>query len=262
MPKIVAGKHNPIEGTPGSDTIDGGNGADLIYGDGLNGPRPALPGENTSDHPVNSANVINGGNGSDTVFGGYGTDQVTGGNGDDWLYGYGVPPKGTSPFAAAYLAESDKADTLDGGNGNDHLWGGGGYDVLRGGKGNDHLDGGMGKDTMTGGAGADVFSFGTLSAQAKVPHFDQDDVITDFQDGVDRLDISAQAKIYGPAIYLGQGQFVDSTHLQVRWEVQGDHTRVEAYVPIFTSPVTPVHGNTWIDLAGAHALSAGDFILS
>lgn len=64
----------------------------------------------------------------------------------------------------------------------------GGDDTLRGGDGNDRLIGGTGKDTLTGGAGTDVFVFspGDSKAGGGVR-----DVITDFQTGIDKLDISA-----------------------------------------------------------------------
>ncbi|MGB7416334.1 MAG: M10 family metallopeptidase C-terminal domain-containing protein, partial [Thermosynechococcaceae cyanobacterium] len=59
----------------------------------------------------------------------------------------------------------------------------GGDDLLIGGLTNDILRGEDGNDTLTGGAGADtfVFGFGDLGA----------DVITDFQNGIDLLDVSA-----------------------------------------------------------------------
>jgi Ca2+-binding RTX toxin-like protein len=247
-----------IKGTPKSDIIWGGDGADLIYGDGPNGPRPPFPGESTHSFEIKTSNLIRGGNGNDTIFGGYGSDRLNGGDGNDWLYGSGVL-KGKLD---AYLDESDGADTLDGGHGKDHLFGGGDRDLLRGGLGNDYLDGGTGTDTMTGGAGADVFAFGRLHAQAKLPVLDKGDVITDFQDGVDRLDLTGFARIFNkPVEYLGQGEFTDSSRLQVRWEVQGDHTRVEVWAPFFNNPGVPSGPNAYIDLVGAHTLKMGDFIL-
>jgi Ca2+-binding RTX toxin-like protein len=259
---IGTSRNDTIEGTAKSDDISGRNGADLIYGDGLNGPRPALPGENSTNFEVKTANRIFGENGNDTAYGGYGFDSLNGGNGDDWLHGTGV----YSGKFSIYLAESDGADTLDGGNGKDHLFGDGGDDLLRGGNGNDHLDGGTGTDTMTGGAGADTFAFGRLIEQRKVPGFDTGDVITDFQDGVDRLDLTGFTHVFNgfnkPVEYLGQGAFTDPDRQQVRWEVQGDHTRVEVWAAIWDDPPgTPIKPDAHIDLAGVHHLKASDFIL-
>lgn len=71
-------------------------------------------------------------------------------------------------------------DTLLGGAGDDILEGGMGNDDLNGGTGNDRLNGGAGDDRLFGGAGFDLFSFDTHSFGA--------DLITDFQDGLDRID--------------------------------------------------------------------------
>jgi Ca2+-binding RTX toxin-like protein len=48
-------------------------------------------------------------------------------------------------------------DTLEGGDGEDDLFGGAQADTLRGGAHNDTLDGGTGADTMEGGGGSDVY---------------------------------------------------------------------------------------------------------
>ncbi len=74
-------------------------------------------------------------------------------------------------------------DLLFGGNGDDPLNGGLGDDTLLGGAGADTLLGGVGFDTLTGGVGADIFSYAARQ-------FDQD-VISDFVQGVDRINLSA-----------------------------------------------------------------------
>ncbi|MTJ94321.1 MAG: Ig-like domain-containing protein, partial [Desulfovibrio sp.] len=63
------------------------------------------------------------------------------------------------------------ADTLTGGDGNDMLFGQAGADILDGGAGHDMLVGGTGNDTLTGGTGADVFLFHSGSGA---------DIITDY----------------------------------------------------------------------------------
>ena len=60
--------------------------------------------------------------------------------------------------------------------------GGAGDDTLRGNDLANRLDGGIGLDTLTGGGGADVFVLSLTDAA---------DIITDFDLGADRLDISA-----------------------------------------------------------------------
>ena len=60
---------------------------------------------------------------------------------------------------------------------------GAGSDIVIGGSGNDRLDGGLGADTLTGGAGDDIF---VLSEGIDVT-----DVITDYGDGNDQIDLSS-----------------------------------------------------------------------
>ncbi len=102
----------------------------------------------------NQADRAYGATGNDTLFGNRGADALSGNNGNDWLYG------------------GDGNDTLSGQSNNDRLFGG---------TGNDSLDGGTGNDVLTGGAGADAFVFTSN---------DGNDVIRDFQDDVDRIDIN------------------------------------------------------------------------
>jgi len=166
----------PVVG--GDDTLTGGDGHDILFGDALN--TAGLPwGE--SGNPAPPANLI----GLDAlktflespaqlghtptneemiayirahhelfadetdIIGG--DDTLIGGAGDDILYGQG---------------------------GDDTLHGGAGNDILYGGSGNDTLIGGAGNDTLIGGAGDDVFTWmdgdaGTVDAPAE-------DVIKDF----------------------------------------------------------------------------------
>jgi Ca2+-binding RTX toxin-like protein len=72
-------------------------------------------------------------------------------------------------------------DTLTGGNNIDVLQGNAGNDSLDGQGGVDNLDGGAGDDTLTGGSGKDVFVYSATG-------FGQD-IITDFEDGSDRLKV-------------------------------------------------------------------------
>ncbi|NET47922.1 MAG: calcium-binding protein [Merismopedia sp. SIO2A8] len=76
-------------------------------------------------------------------------------------------------------------DTYNGSSGaiNGSVVGGAGNDSLIGGPGSDRLVGGVGNDTLTGNGGADTFVFTPTDLGA--------DIITDFQDGTDILDVSA-----------------------------------------------------------------------
>lgn len=82
------------------------------------------------------------------------------------------------------IAGSINGDTLFGLGGNDRLIGFGGNDTLNGGEGDDILQGGLGSDQLTGGTGADRFRFDTALSLTNL------DVITDFEHGVDRIELS------------------------------------------------------------------------
>ena len=69
----------------------------------------------------------------------------------------------------------------------ERLIGSAGDDMINGGAGNDFLHDGAGADTLTGGAGADVFVFARDGAV---------DAITDFEAGLDRIDVSTWGRIY------------------------------------------------------------------
>jgi Ca2+-binding RTX toxin-like protein len=89
-----------LTGTAAANTIDGGEGNDIIR---------ALGGNDTA-RGGDGNDVIDGGNGADRLFGGAGDDRMLGGAG---------------------------ADRLEGGDGNDLLDGGAGNDILTGGFGGD-----------------------------------------------------------------------------------------------------------------------------
>lgn len=78
-------------------------------------------------------------------------------------------------------------DVISGGAGNDQIYGGLGYDTLRGGLGDDRLVGySYGGDTMTG---DDPGAFGHDTFVIQWDIIRHADVITDFQRGIDRLDV-------------------------------------------------------------------------
>lgn len=155
---------NTLVGTDGVDHIFGHGGGDILFGD-------------LGD------DLLDGGQGDDDLRGGGGNDQMQGGAGADLLRG------GTG------------LDNLSGGFGNDDLRGGGGVDALSGDRGNDQLVGEAGRDILFGGAGNDVYIGGGLTAGGDgvrdVFVFKSIangggglDVIRDFEDGIDRIDLS------------------------------------------------------------------------
>lgn len=104
--------------------------------------------------------------------------------------------------------------TLAGTAADDVLAGGDGRDVLTGAAGADVLVDGAGTDTLSGGSGADVFVFvrdGTA------------DRITDFEPGIDRIDLSAHDFLYSVA-----GLDIESTSYGARIVVGDEVLRVES----------------------------------
>ena len=148
--------------TGGNDRIDGGLGNDLIFGDG--GIDTAAYDSVALKVTVNLLTGIATGQGTDTlvsienVIGSILNDTITGNGGDN---------------------------RLSGGSGSDILNGGDGQDILLGGDGNDRLDGGGDSDIVTGGLGSDRFVYGLVFGTERTER------ITDFENGIDRIDVSA-----------------------------------------------------------------------
>jgi len=207
--------------------------------------------------------------GEDTAEGGAGKDRLTviheglsfvglsGGvtaqTADGWSgyitnsYGGGYTFTGIENFSI-YTAGSN--DNITTGDGRDLLSGGGAADTLIAGAGADTLIGGGGNDALNGGAGADLFVYEAVS--------DSGDVITGYQAGVDRIDLSAidarsasaadnAFSFIGSAAFSGPGQ--------LRAVQSGGNTFVEGDVN------ADGVADFSIQLAGLHTLTGADFVL-
>ncbi|MEM9170694.1 MAG: calcium-binding protein [Pseudomonadota bacterium] len=127
-------------------------------------------------HPIQFR--IRGGGGDDEIGGKPGIENsISGRGGDDVLGGQG---------RSDTLLGGPGDDTLNGRNGSDVLFGGGDDDELIGGNGGDMLSGDLGFDILTGGNGADTFRFNDNQIDGGTAGVD---VITDFQLGVDKIEI-------------------------------------------------------------------------
>jgi Ca2+-binding RTX toxin-like protein len=270
------GGGDTLIGREGDDVVQGGAGDDLIGGDNI--PRPGGPFQPSDFGPFPRArpigpgdNLLLAGGGGDRVFAGFGADTVFGGAGDDTINGYGV--SNVSPVGSGNLIAADGPDRLFGGAGDDLVRGGGGDDLLSGGRGADTLVGGVGIDTFIGGAGADRFVFGRNLEPDGTSYIadtgagpGQRDVILDFREGLDQLDLSAYRNSFPPPggqpapVFLGTAEFGESAALQVRFEVVGCTTLVQFLSPLgdASQPPPPLQE---IELAGRHWLDAGDVIL-
>ncbi len=217
---------NHLWGGGGADVLDGGKGADILEGGA---------GNDTYYVDSGSDKVIEGLNGGvDTVMSGVtftlsaNVENLTLIN-DGAATGYG----------------NELANTILGNSGINKLYGLAGDDTINGGAGNDTIDGGLGQDILTGGAGQDTFVFGRQSGT---------DVITDFGNGKDVIDISA---------YLTAGvkpQLIDSTDgliikLGAAYSVTLDHVHLGDLAATST-------GYTLSALGVAHLMgSTGDHYL-
>ena len=184
------GGFDTLRGGEGDDTVVGGDGRDSVFlGNGND-----LFADNTQAGP-NGADTVLAGSGNDTIGGGAGNDRFEGQDGNDLIFGR---------LGNDVLFGGGQNDTIEGGDGNDTVAGSNGADrgflgngndrwfdnaqvqfgndFVVGGNGDDWIQAGGGNDTLAGGAGADTF---VLAANIN------DDVITDYDVGVDDLDINA-----------------------------------------------------------------------
>ncbi len=151
-PENIALSPGQLTNTPGGVWVLGGN--DTVIG---SADSELILGNEGQDS-------ISGGAGNDTLIGGKDKDFVDGGIGNDLVRG-----------------DLD-ADIVRGGDGNDSLFGGRGTDQLFGDAGDDFLSGDRDNDTLTGGLGRDTFALSTGGGL---------DVITDFENGIDLIQLPA-----------------------------------------------------------------------
>ena len=163
------GGDDTLYGRKGADTLVGGQGDDLAYGGAGN-------------------DVIKGNSGTDQLSGMGGNDLVLGGTSDDILLGLGGADTLSGGGGSDLVSGGNGNDTLSGGNGHDTLLGGNGADTLAGGAGRDLVQGQKGNDVLEGGGGRDTFAFN---------RGDGSDTITDFQLGIDHIQIGRGASRLG-----------------------------------------------------------------
>lgn len=157
----------------------------LIEGDGVAMELGAEPGVAANEVIIGAEidEIIRGRGGNDVISGGDGNDLIRGQAGDDLIVGGKGFDRLIGGRGDDVLVGDAKMDHLEGGRGRDVLSGGGANDRLEGGRARDILEGGIGNDVLNGGGAGDVFVFtGAGGAQT--------DVIEDFGDGADRIDVS------------------------------------------------------------------------
>lgn len=151
---ILAGDGDDrVYGGLGWETIEGGDGRDILTNTGGRGLMNGGAGDDTL-RGASAPETLAGGDQDDVIIGGGGVDTMYGDQGDDYILGTTTPE---------YLHGGTGDDTLVGHAGADELNGNDGDDRLLGGIGNDTLIGGRGADVMVGDDGADTFVFNDIS---------------------------------------------------------------------------------------------------
>ena len=165
--------------------------------------------------------LIKSGTGDDIIIGGAGRDKMYGGAGNDtasyqgsagvWVSltsqrGRGSDATGDWLFDIENLIGSGNDDTLIGDAVSNILEGGNGGDTLIGGDGDDILNGGLDRDILWGGDGVDIFEFLDVAESGIGSNRD---VIKDFEQGVDLIDLAA----------MGATSFSDSGFTNTAGEV-------------------------------------------
>ena len=251
----------------GIASINSGSGKDTVFGSA-------------------GADVINGGTGNDLLIGGAGNDvfKVGGSAGTDSYDGgadfdtieasksaislvvtgtniTGIEAISSGGFSGFRLVGTGSANVLDFSAisliGVESIDAGAGNDVVIGSAGADAIIGGSGRDTLTGGAGNDTFVFTSTSQSTRPSTID---IITDFHQGEDRIDLSgidANTVLAGEDAFtfVGSGPFTGAGQLRYDTTTIANVTRVLA----------DVDGNGSIDmeihLSGTYALTQNDFLL-
>lgn len=159
------GYGNIMQGNSGNNHLDGGLGIDQMYG----------------------------GAGNDVIYVDNGDDLADGGDGIDLVFSSISYTLGSTTEQLALLGSANLSGL---GNGLDnYLFGNSGNNIFWGLTGNDRLNGRAGADALYGGAGADTFIF---------DHGTGRDIIGDFENGIDKIDLSVFGLTWADLTYRFQ----------------------------------------------------------
>lgn len=158
-----------LRSSVGSDTLDGGSGADTAVFTGMR-----------------SAYTISLSGGVTTVSNGEASDTVT--NVERLQFADMVTDAAGIPEAPP-IAGTENADTLNGTDGDDIINGLGGADRINGAAGNDQINGGLGNDILFGGLGSDIVR--GAEGNDRVSGGDGADALEGGDGGIDTVDYSA-----------------------------------------------------------------------
>ena len=238
----------------GASTVDGGAGNDYIRGtsstDVLNGG-----GDNDIIVTNGGLDIVNGGTGNDRIISGVGAQKIFGDGGIDTVE-YSSSMGGVEVnLALTTLQEGGTYSSAYGDilSGIENITGSSYADTLTGNTANNVLTGRSGADRLTGGMGADVFKYnaptsaGTDSGTTVASR----DVITDFANGIDKIDLAAFA---GTFTFMGKSAFTGTPNQLNYAQVAGN-----TIINLDTDGNKIVDGQ--IQLLGLHNMTATDFML-
>lgn len=213
--RIAGGEQDDyLLGATGNDMLFGDGGMDSLYGGADDDTIDAGGGADLAEGGSGSDSIA-GGEGNDTLRGGVGNDELSGSEGEDFLIGQSGNDLMFGGADSDRLLGGTGLDTIFGDDGDDRIFagigadlasGGAGDDLVVGNDGRDTLLGGTGNDTLVGGTSADVFAFEPASGQ---------DIIRDWEDGVDLIDLSAFSTSFADL-------FIEEVGLNVRISVGAD----------------------------------------
>jgi Ca2+-binding RTX toxin-like protein len=283
-----------LMGRGGDDVLDGGDGADtgsfaeasagVTVDLALAGPQNTGEGVDTLisiENLTGSAfadtlkgtsgdNALRGGAGDDALVSLGGNDILDGGDGLDTVSFAGIATGVRvdlsvtgSQFIGGASQRLISIENVTGSAFADTLIGNGGANALNGGGGLDVLTGGLGRDTLTGGADRDVFDLNALAES--VVGAGNRDVITDFQRGVDDIDltgIDANTSRSGDQGFRFTGtQEFGGKAGELRYQTF-DHAGTANDVTVISGDVNGDRiADFEIEIVGIVQLSSGDFLL-
>ena len=237
-------------------------------------------------------NTLSGGAGFDQLSGGAGADTMIGGTDTDWYILDNVndqvienagAAEGTADRMFTFVSNtiaanvetmtlmgganidgtgSGNADRLHGNTGNNTLNGLAGNDVMDGLAGDDRLIGGLGLDNMTGSAGADTFVYTSLADSGTTGA--TRDLIQDFAEGTDKIDVTAIDAIAGGIddafTFLGTGAFT-GTAGQLRYFLVDNAGVANDFTLVELDGDGNAAADSQITLRGLHTLTSNEFVL-
>ena len=248
-----------ISGGGGNDTITGSAGADTIIGGSGN--------DSLSGGAGNDLFLVGTGAGTDRFNGGTETDVVQASADNVSLTVTsttftGIEEVSSGGFGGFRLVGSSSADTINLAGitltGVTQIAGGSGNDTITGSFGDDVILGGAGRDRMTGGDGNDSFVFSAAS-DSNGSTFD---TITDFQDGADKINLSAIDAITSSSGVDDAFTFIGtSAFAGVAGSLRVDTTSVPGVTRILGYRDSNSSVDFEIRLTGTHDLHGSDFVL-